>query len=297
MTATVRTRLRIPAPVIALTIATWLLATLTALVANAPAASAATWSSSSYASRLAQLVNNARAQQGLRPLSLASGISTVAASWTSHLASAGSLSHNPNIISDVQHHGAENANVVAENVGEGSPSDPDGLFNAYMHSSEHRANILDHEMRYLGIAVVYSGGRAWNTMDFVDVYSSGSSSVHHSTYHAATPAPRHAAAHHAASTRPRAQHAAPHHVAAPPRHRVTRRPASAAVPHPSATLRRAESVDVQAASGDVATSVAASDALAGPAETRSPALIVLAAGLVAALGGVHVRLRRRPIRH
>src|SRR3954454_16250497 len=99
MTATVRPR--VPATVLVLVLCTWLLSASNIGIATA---SASTQSTSSYASRLAQLINNARAQNGVRALTLASGTSSVAASWTSHLASQRSLSHNPHLFSDVEQH-------------------------------------------------------------------------------------------------------------------------------------------------------------------------------------------------
>src|SRR4051794_12960683 len=212
MTATVRPR--VPATVLVLVLGTWLLSASNIGIASA---SASTQSTSSYASRLAQLINNARAQNGVRALTLASGTSSVAASWTSHLASQRSLSHNPHLFSDVEQHGSPNATVVAENVGQGAQSDPDGLFRAYMNSPEHRSNILDRDVRYLGIAVVYTGQYAWNTMDFVDSYGSGATAhtatqtapVHHSqgTHHASTT--RHTSTTRHASTTRQAKPAAP----------------------------------------------------------------------------------------
>jgi hypothetical protein len=148
-----------------------LLALATAgLITTAGTAGASTYSPSSYASRLLELTNQARAAHGLATLTWASGTSEVAASWTSHLASARALSHNPNLASDVASHGSPNWTDLGENVGEGGVSDPDALFNAYMASPEHRANILEPGYRYVGVGVVFTGSDAWNTFDFVDTY-------------------------------------------------------------------------------------------------------------------------------
>lgn len=198
----------------------------TVLVA-APSASAET-SSSAFTSRLVTLVNEARAQHGLRSLSVAGGTSSVAASWSSHMASSSTLAHNPNLQSQLESHGSPSWTTYGENVGEGPTSSADKLFTAYMNSPEHRANILDSGYRYIGIATVFSGSVAWNTMDFVDQYGSTTTStptkttyVHHTvtvTHHATTTAPK-PASHPAvrkAAPRPAAHHhkAARRHVAA-----------------------------------------------------------------------------------
>ncbi|HET6818524.1 MAG TPA: CAP domain-containing protein [Mycobacteriales bacterium] len=151
-----------------------LVATLLALGAAfglAPA-HAATWTSSSYASRLVQLVNQARQQHGLPALTVTSGTSQVAAAWTAHLDSAQTLSHNPDLAHQLETHGSPDWTTYGENVGDGPANDPDALFNAYMNSTEHRDNILNGAFRYTGVAVVLDGSTAWNTFDFVDTYHS-----------------------------------------------------------------------------------------------------------------------------
>lgn len=135
-------------------------------------AQAASWTSSSYASRLVELVNQARQQHGLRPLTVASGTSQVAASWTAHLDATQSLSHNPDLRHQLETHGSPDWTTYGENVGEGPADDPDALFKAYMNSTEHRTNILNSAYRFTGVAVIIDGKTAWNTFDFVDTYHS-----------------------------------------------------------------------------------------------------------------------------
>ena len=135
-------------------------------------AHAASWTSSSYASRLVELVNQARQQHGLRALTVASGTSQVAASWTAHLDAAQSLSHNPDLRHQLETHGSPDWTTYGENVGEGPADNPDALFQAYMNSTEHRSNILNSAYRFTGVAVIIDGKTAWNTFDFVDTYHS-----------------------------------------------------------------------------------------------------------------------------
>src|SRR4051812_20918375 len=137
-----------------------------------PSAHAASWTSASYASRLVQLVNQAREQNGLGSLTIASGTSEVAAEWTAHLDSTQSLSHNPDLRHQLETHGSPDWTTYGENVGQGPADDPDALFHAYMNSTEHRSNILNSAYRFTGVAVVIDGNTAWNTFDFVDSYHS-----------------------------------------------------------------------------------------------------------------------------
>src|SRR4051794_22182204 len=138
-------------------------------------AHAASWTSSSYTSRLVQLVNQARQQHGLGSLTVASGTSQVAASWTAHLDAAQSLSHNPDLRHQLETHGSADWTTYGENVGQGPADDPDALFQAYMNSAEHRSNILSSAYRFTGVAVILDGNTAWNTFDFVDAYQSTTS--------------------------------------------------------------------------------------------------------------------------
>jgi hypothetical protein len=147
------------------------LAVLMAIAALlAPSASAES-SSSAFGGRLVTLINQARAQHGLKALTVTSGTSTVATSWTQHLDQQQALSHNPDLGHQLETHGSPNWTAYGENVGDGPTSSADTLFQAYMNSPEHRANILGSAYRYLGIGVVFDGSTAWNTLDFVDQYS------------------------------------------------------------------------------------------------------------------------------
>src|SRR5437016_4523129 len=146
----------------------FVLAGLAALVA--PGAHASSWTPSSYAARLAALVNQARQQHGLASLSVTSGTSEVASGWTAHMSSTQTLEHNPDLQHQLETHGSPDWTAYGENVGQGPSDDPDALFQAYMNSTEHRDNILGKAYRFMGVAVVFTSNTAWNTFDFVDTY-------------------------------------------------------------------------------------------------------------------------------
>jgi uncharacterized protein YkwD len=124
-----------------------------------------------YEAALAAKINNVRRSNGLRALVVVPGATDVARRWSWRLASAQTLSHNPNLVGALEHAGSAAWTEIAENVGEASSTDPSSLFNAYMASPPHRANILDPQARYLGVGVVERNGIAWNTLDFTNAYS------------------------------------------------------------------------------------------------------------------------------
>jgi uncharacterized protein YkwD len=124
-----------------------------------------------FEAALAARINNARRADGLRPLVVVPGATDVARRWSWQLARAQTLSHNPSLVGALQNAGSAAWTSIAENVGEGSSSNPASLFLAYMASPPHRANILDRSARYLGVGVVERDGVAWNTLDFTNAYS------------------------------------------------------------------------------------------------------------------------------
>src|SRR4051794_34349224 len=165
-----------------------------AMLTTAGAQAAASYDTSSYAARLLDLVNVARSQHGLRALVQTPGTTTVAAAWTQHLADNRALSHNSQLGRQLATHGSKSWRVYGENVGVGSATDPDGLFSAYWKSPEHRANILNGAYRYVGVGVLLTDSRSWNTFDFVDVYGRAQPTRHvghrHLQSHVSTAAAR-----------------------------------------------------------------------------------------------------------
>jgi uncharacterized protein YkwD len=184
----------------------------------APSATAASFSTSSYASRLLSLVNAARADHGLPALRLASGTTTVAANWTAHMAGSQLLAHNPDLRHQIETHGSPAWGTYGENVGQGYAADPGSLFRAYMNSPEHRANILTGAYRYVGVAVSFTGKTAWNTFDFVDTYGTPTASK--------APATKTVTHHHTTAAKTQAQPA--------PRPAPSAKPATAPAPRPVA---------------------------------------------------------------
>ena len=137
----------------------WLLSAAllaTTLVGLTPAPASA---SGPNTSSILSAVNSARANAGRRTLSLQSDLSAVAYRWSQHMASTGTLAHNPSLTRQVTHW-----RWVGENVGYG-PS-WSAVEVAFMNSPAHRSNILDRDYSQIGIGVVVRNGRVWITQVF-----------------------------------------------------------------------------------------------------------------------------------
>lgn len=150
-------------------------------VAIAPSATAgssvAGGTLTTFDAKLLSLINNVRAAHGLHQLQVAAGTTDVAHDWSCHLASDQSLAHNGALYRDLLSHGSRYMNAYDENVGMSSTSTgASWLFNAYMRSPEHRANILDPNGRYVGIWTKSNNGFRYNTIDFVGSHSTSYSS-------------------------------------------------------------------------------------------------------------------------
>jgi uncharacterized protein YkwD len=135
-----------------------LTAVLTALALVGPVRPAAAQGPGT-ATILAQ-VNASRAAAGLRPLALASDLSSVAYAWSRHMAATTVLAHNPDLTGQV-----DDWQVVGENVGYG-PTVTD-VETAFMNSPRHRANILEPRFTQIGLGVVVDAqGTSWITQVF-----------------------------------------------------------------------------------------------------------------------------------
>ena len=120
--------------------------------------------------RLTTLINAARTSRGMAGLVVTPGTTDLARDWAMNQARQNRLYHNPALVSGIESHGSRYWRAAAENVGRGWGAD--SLFQAYMNSPGHRANILDPDLRYLGIGwVERPDGSGYNTQVFVDQYS------------------------------------------------------------------------------------------------------------------------------
>jgi uncharacterized protein YkwD len=120
--------------------------------------------------RLFRLVNQARTSRGIPALRIVPGFTDVARRWSAVMASQRRMAHNPSLVTQITSSGGRDWRALAENVGYGY--DADTLFDGYMSSAPHRANILNRSYRYVGVGwVERNGGLGYNTQVFVSTYS------------------------------------------------------------------------------------------------------------------------------
>ena len=163
---TSRIRNKMAAAVLGVALATGAAPVTSLFTGTAEAASNIAYSK--FDTQLVQLINKARMAHGLRPLQIAAGTSDVAHSWSCHMANVRLLSHNGSLGADLETHGSRLWTSYDENVGYvARTSGAKRLFSAYMNSPEHRANILDSSVRYIGSWTKIGGHKRYNTIDFV----------------------------------------------------------------------------------------------------------------------------------
>jgi Cysteine-rich secretory protein family len=107
-------------------------------------------------------INALRASKGLGSLQVSGELTAVARGWSAHMAAAGSISHNPGLANSVSAHWVK----LGENVGVGY--DVDSLWQAFVHSPAHYANLIDPDFGFVGVGDVWAAdGRLFTTHDFM----------------------------------------------------------------------------------------------------------------------------------
>lgn len=111
-----------------------------------------------YAEQVAVLVNKERTSYGLQPVKISPILSEAANVRAGELKE--NFSHTrpngTNCFTAMSELGIKYS-AAAENIAYGQKN-PESVMNAWMNSSGHRANILNENMEYIGVGVVYSDG-------------------------------------------------------------------------------------------------------------------------------------------
>jgi uncharacterized protein YkwD len=128
----------------------------------------------SVESRLINMINHIRASRGLQTLIPNPILNSVARSRSQDMVNRGYFSHytpeGKNVGIILQENGVMYA-CFAENLGFASPpssGSPETLFNQWMGSSRHRANLLNPHFGQLGIGVVDGNGRRIVTLVLIN---------------------------------------------------------------------------------------------------------------------------------
>lgn len=108
-------------------------------------------------------INELRASRGLGALSVDGELTAQANQWAATMANAGRIFH----ASDLSVGITANWSKLGENVGVGG--DTSSLFQAFVNSPTHYANLVDPAYSRVGVGVVHAGGRMYTAHRFMGV--------------------------------------------------------------------------------------------------------------------------------
>lgn len=145
-------------------------------VAIAPAAGAVTRAmtarQTAFDTQMIGYINQARVANGFTALREASGLTVMSAWWSQQMldgVTGGNLQHNPDAWTQVLDYGAANRRAWGENVAKlPTGATAKQLFDAYMASPGHKANILSPKYHYIGMGTVGNATWSFNVMEFTD---------------------------------------------------------------------------------------------------------------------------------
>ena len=153
------------------------------------------------------LTNQLRSSLGIQQLTPQSQLTSIARQWSSQMAAAGTISHNPSLTSEAP----SNWQQLGENVGMGGAVQ--AIQTAFINSPHHYENLANPNYNFVGIGVVDSAnGTIFVTVDFMDAPAGSGSSAPPATAPRSTSPPHHvapAAAPRAATPSPAAAPSAP----------------------------------------------------------------------------------------
>ena len=128
--------------------------------------SASSSTDESTAKSLLNLVNNARTKEGLSPLTLNNSLSAVAQKKAEDMKNNNYFSHTSPTYGtpfDMIKSAGISYNTAGENIAKGQKS-AEAVFNAWMNSHGHRANILNSRFTQMGIGVTNGSSKYWSQM-------------------------------------------------------------------------------------------------------------------------------------
>ncbi|MCR8669859.1 CAP domain-containing protein [Agrococcus sp. HG114] len=119
-------------------------------------------STSAATAAILDRVNTERRNAGLAPLAQDGCLNEMASDWAGSMAGSGLAggAHNPYLDADAR---ACSLSGWGENVGRtyGSSVDPTGIMNAWMASTDHRANILRSTFTHVGVGIAHGSNGYW----------------------------------------------------------------------------------------------------------------------------------------
>lgn len=110
-------------------------------------------------------INELRGEKGVDPLRLDDELELTATAWTTFMAQSGQLSHADDLSLGIR----ADWRKLGENVGVAPEAQLTELFEAFVASPTHLANMVDPSFDVVGIGVVHRDDRLWMTQRFMDL--------------------------------------------------------------------------------------------------------------------------------
>ena len=135
------------------------LAAAAAVIAALVLASSGAVASPAQESDFVSRINAERSARGIGSVTVKSDLVSVARAWSDQMASAGTISHDPNLPNEV-----DGWSALGDNVGRGGSVA--AVHEAFMNSDAHRSIILDSRFNQVGVGVTQSGDYLYVTEVF-----------------------------------------------------------------------------------------------------------------------------------
>lgn len=140
-------------------------AALAAAAAALLLASSSSNASTSLEADFVSRINAERSSRGIATVVVKSDLAEVARAWAQHMASQGSISHDPDLADKIS-----GWTALGDNVGKGPTVS--SIHQAFMDSETHREIVLDGTFNQLGVGVVKSASTLYVTQIFARRVSS-----------------------------------------------------------------------------------------------------------------------------
>jgi uncharacterized protein YkwD len=110
---------------------------------------------------MASYINSARSARGISVMKKSAGLTDISRTHSRNMIRRGYIYHRTSsqLRYDLRSY---RWSVAGENVGRATSVR--AVFDAFMRSSSHRSNILYSKYKWVGVGIVWSGGRAWVTL-------------------------------------------------------------------------------------------------------------------------------------
>lgn len=115
--------------------------------------------------RFLGMINDLRTERGADPLRPDAELELTATAWAARMSQTGTLDHAEDLALGV----TADWRKLGENVGVAPEQQIEELFEAFVDSPSHLANLIDPSFDLVGIGIVHADGKLWMTQRFMDL--------------------------------------------------------------------------------------------------------------------------------